>query len=71
VSDRVALEGDVLGRRTRMDPVERRARNRCHYQYLQAALQPTSAAVFDDVTVAELKRMARDWTEENWTEYVD
>lgn len=65
------FEGDTLGRRTKMDPEERRARNRAYHGYIRNALEPTSAAIYDDITVAELKRMARDWADQSWQDYLD
>jgi len=65
------FQGDTLGRRNRMDPAERRARNRAYHGYIRNALEPTSAAVYDDVTVAGLKQMARDWADSAWEDYLD
>lgn len=55
----------------RMDPAERRARNRAYHGYIRNALEPTSAAIYDDVTIGELKRMARDWANTSWTDYLE
>ena len=53
-----------------MDREEKRARNRAHADYLRNALAPTGAPVFDDITIAELKIMARDWVETSWKDYL-
>ena len=67
----VTYPAQGLGRRTKMDPAERRARNRAYHGYIRNALEPTSAAVYDDTTVADLKRMARDWADSAWQDYLD
>lgn len=56
---------------TKTDPVERRARNRAYHGYIRNALEPTSAAIYDDVTISELKRMARDWANTAWNDYLE
>ena len=53
-----------------MDKAERSARNRAYHGYIRNALEPTSAAIYDDITVAELKTMARDWAETAWEDYL-
>lgn len=53
------------------DRIETRARNRAYHGYIRNALEPTSAAIYDETTIAELKAMARDWAESTWPEYVD
>lgn len=55
----------------RMDPAERRARNRAYHGYIRNALEPTSAAIYDDVPLGEVKRMARDWADSAWQDYLD
>lgn len=56
---------------TVMSRAERRGRNRAYAGYIRNALEPTSAAIYDDVTVHELKRMAHDWADTAWTDYVE
>jgi len=67
----VTYPPEGLGRRTKMDPAERRARNRAYHGYIRNALEPTSAAVYDDMTVGDLKVHARHWADESWQDYLD
>jgi len=55
----------------RMDPAERRARNKAYHGYIRNALEPTSAMIYDETTVGELKGMARDWADSSWMDYLD
>jgi hypothetical protein len=54
----------------RADKTQRSAWNRAYHGYIRNALEPTSAAVFGDLTVNEVKAAARQWADENWIEYV-
>ena len=56
---------------TKMSPDERRARNRAYHGYIRNALEPTSAMIYDETTVGELKRMARDWANTDWMDYLE
>ena len=56
---------------TKMDPVERRARNRAYHGYIRNALEPTSAAVYGDMTIADLKIHARSWANDYWQDYLE
>lgn len=50
---------------------ERRARNRAYAGYIRNALEPTSAAWADELTVADLKSAARRWADDEWKDYLD
>lgn len=50
---------------------ERRARNRAYHGYIRNALEPTSAAIYDDLPLSEIKRMARDWANTAWEDYLE
>lgn len=49
---------------------ERSARNRAYHGYIRNALDPTSAAVYDDMTIGDLKAHARDWADSAWQDYI-
>jgi hypothetical protein len=70
-TETISYPADGLARRTRIDPHERRARNRAHASYIRNALDPTSAGAYDDVTIGDLKARARQWVDDTWTEYLD
>lgn len=54
----------------RVDKAEKSARNRAYHGYIRNALEPTSAAVFDDMTIADLKAAARRWADDSWMDYL-
>ena len=69
-AETVTYPADGLARRTRIDPEERRARNRAHAGYIRNALDPTSAGAFDDMTIGELKAAAKEWADTAWEDYL-
>lgn len=55
----------------KMTREERRARNRAYHGYIRNALEPTSAAVYDDMAISDLKAAARRWADDAWMDYLD
>ena len=50
---------------------ERRGRNRAYAGYIRNALEPTSAAIYDEMTIGDLKIHARSWANDYWPDYVE
>ena len=56
---------------TKMTREERRARNRAYHGYIRNALEPTSAAIYDEMTISDLKIHARSWANDYWQDYLE
>lgn len=54
----------------RVDKAQKSAWNRAYHGFIRTALEPTSAAVFGDMTINDVKAAAKRWADDQWIEYV-